>query len=35
LLPEKGYIQILHNQSRHDAWFVSKSVYEELIKRNV
>jgi FkbM family methyltransferase len=35
LLPEKGYVQILHNQSRHDAWFVSKSVYEELIKRNV
>lgn len=35
LLPEKGYIQVLHNKSRHDAWFVSKSVYEELINRNV
>ena len=34
-LPEKGYIQVLHNQSRHDAWFVSQKIFNELVSRNV
>jgi FkbM family methyltransferase len=35
LLQEKGYIQILHNKSRHDSWFVSEKVYNSLIKRKL
>jgi FkbM family methyltransferase len=34
-LPEKGYTQVLHNQSRHDAWFVSQKIFNELVSRNV
>lgn len=34
-LPEKGYVQVLHNQSRHDAWFVSQKIFNELLSRNV
>jgi len=34
LLPQKGYKQILHSSSRHDAWFVSQEVYNDLINRS-
>jgi len=35
LLPQKGYVQILHNKSRHDAWFVSQDVYNSLLNRSL
>ena len=35
LLQEKGYIHILHNKSRHDSWFISKEIFNELISRKV
>jgi FkbM family methyltransferase len=31
LLPEKGYIQIMPEESRWDSWFVSKEIYEIMV----
>lgn len=35
LLKEKGYIHILENKSRHDSWFVSQEVFNELVSRRL
>ena len=34
-LKEKGYIHILENKSRHDSWFISQTVFDELINRRL
>jgi FkbM family methyltransferase len=33
LMKEKGYIQILHNKSKHDSWFVSKNIFDRILSR--